>query len=46
MDPQLFDKIEAVPGDITEENFGIAEESMKNLIDNVQIIFHSAATVR
>jgi len=46
LDPQLFDKIEAVPGDITEENFGIDEESMKNLIDNVQIIFHSAATVR
>ena len=33
-------------GDITEDNFGLDEESLTNLIENVNIIFHSAATVR
>ena len=41
-----MNKVEAVNGDITEDNFGLDEESLTNLIENVNIIFHSAATVR
>ena len=46
LDSSLLKKVEAVNGDITEDNFGLDEESMSKLIENVNIIFHSAATVR
>lgn len=42
----LMDKVIAINGDITEENFGLDEDSQKLLAENVSIVFHSAATVR
>ena len=45
-DSSLLDKVEAVNGDITEEHLGIDDESRRLLIENVNIVFHSAATVR
>ena len=46
LDADLLDKVVAINGDITEENFGLDEESQKILAENVNIVFHSAATVR
>ena len=46
LDPDRLRRVEAVNGDITEEDFGIDEVSRKMLIENVDVIFHSAATVR
>ena len=46
LDDSVFCKVEAIDGDITEENFGLSQEDEKKLHDNVNIIFHSAATVR
>jgi len=46
LDPDRLRRVEAVNGDITEEDFGIDEDSRKMLIENVDVIFHSAATVR
>ncbi|XP_074032726.1 putative fatty acyl-CoA reductase CG5065 isoform X2 [Leptinotarsa decemlineata] len=42
----FLDKIIPVNGDITKLNLGISEEDRKCLIENVSIIFHSAASVR
>jgi fatty acyl-CoA reductase len=42
----LLDKIESLDGDITLPNLGLTEENRKILINNVSVIFHSAATVR
>ena len=42
----MFSKVEAIDGDITEENFGLSQEDEKKLLENVNIVFHSAATVR
>ena len=42
----LLDKVEAVNGDIVEPHFGLDAESLEMIINEVNIIFHSAATVR
>ena len=39
-------KIVPVKGDIGEENLGLSDEDWEILQDDVQITFHSAATVR
>ena len=44
-DQKVFDKIEVVTGNITEKNFGVSAEEREVLIENVNIIFHSAASV-
>ena len=44
--PDLMEKVIAVNGDITEVNFGLDEDSQRLLTENVNIVFHSAATVR
>jgi len=46
IDETLFEKLEAVNGDITEENLGIGEEDERMLTDSVNVVFHCAATVR
>ena len=54
---QMFDKVreavvdfksKVVPvmGDIAEENLGLSEEDWEMLQENIEIVFHSAATVR
>lgn len=45
-DASLLNKIEAVEGDIMEENLGISENHRKLLIESIHIVFHCAATVR
>lgn len=39
-------KIVPVKGDIAEENLGMSDEDWEMLQEDVEIVFHSAATVR
>lgn len=43
---EALKKVEAVSGDITEKRLGLSEEEERMLADSVNIVFHSAATVR
>jgi len=45
-DPALLKKVEAVEGDITEDNLGIDDETERVLTGAVNVVFHCAATVR
>uniref|UniRef100_A0A1B0ARB9 Fatty acyl-CoA reductase n=1 Tax=Glossina palpalis gambiensis TaxID=67801 RepID=A0A1B0ARB9_9MUSC len=40
-----FDKIVPIEGDVGLENLGINEQDRQLLIDNVHVVFHSAATL-
>ncbi|KAH9423286.1 hypothetical protein DERP_003564 [Dermatophagoides pteronyssinus] len=40
-----FDKIHAINGDITAKDLGISIEDRQKLINEVNIVFHSAATI-
>lgn len=42
----LRKKLVAVVGDITVPQFGMSNEDRQLLIDNVNIVFHSAASVK
>ena len=44
--PEFRNKLVAIQGDLIEPNLGISDEDEKVLADNVNIVFHSAATVR
>jgi len=46
LDETLLGKVEAVNGDIVEERLGLDSESEEIIKTEVNIIFHSAATVR
>lgn len=39
-------KLIAVQGDLTEPNLGLSENDRSIMIENVNIVFHSAATVK
>lgn len=41
----LFKKLIAVSGDVGEENLGLSLQDRTTLINTVQIVFHSAATL-
>ena len=54
---QMFDKLRdlggdwrsklvPVKGDIAEEKLGVSDEDWEMLQENVEVVFHSAATVR
>jgi len=42
----LSSKVKAVTGDISETMFGLSDEDRQTLQEEVEIVFHSAATVR
>jgi fatty acyl-CoA reductase len=44
--PEFRSKLEAIEGDLLEPNLGISPEDEKKIIENVSVVFHSAATVR
>ncbi|CAG4949380.1 unnamed protein product [Parnassius apollo] len=44
--PEVFDKLKLVPGDILEEDLGISNDDRQELQQNCNIVFHSAACVR
>lgn len=43
--PEVIQKVFAVRGDITMEGLGISDEDEARLADEVNIIFHAAATI-
>lgn len=44
--PDILNKLKCIAGDINQNNLGLKEEDVKTLADNVDIVFHVAATVR
>ncbi|XP_030764919.1 fatty acyl-CoA reductase 1-like isoform X3 [Sitophilus oryzae] len=44
--PESFNKVTFINGDAYEENLGLSSSDMKMLIENINIIFHAAASVR
>ncbi|XP_060831016.1 fatty acyl-CoA reductase 1-like isoform X2 [Bombus pascuorum] len=44
--PAVFSKVYSVKGDMSLPNLGLSQEDRNLLIENVNIVFHSAATVR
>jgi thioester reductase-like protein len=44
--PDFRSKLEVIEGDLMEPNMGISNNDELKLIENVNIVFHSAATVR
>lgn len=43
--PDIFNKLIAIAGDVSEENLGISSKDREVLINNVNVIIHSAATL-
>lgn len=43
--PEYLDKVVALQGDITSEGLGLSEEDENELANEVNIIFHAAATI-
>ena len=46
MHPNFDEKISALQGDILDPNFGLSPADENLLIEQCQVVFHSAATVR
>lgn len=44
--PDFMSKVYAVSGDIAEDGLGLQDDQKTYLEDNVNIVFHSAATVK
>ena len=44
--PLPFDKVVAVAGDVTKPGLGLSPKDRQMLIDDVSVVFHSAATVK
>ena len=44
--PDFESKLVAISGDLLEPNLGISDTDRQLLIENINIAFHSAATVR
>ena len=42
----IFDKVEVIIGDIEAQDLGFSAEDRKKLTEEVEIIYHSAATVQ
>jgi fatty acyl-CoA reductase len=46
MDPEAFEKVVAVPGDITHQRLGISDEDWNMVAAETNVVIHSAAAVR
>lgn len=44
--PEALQKLKVIPGDVTKNGLGISESDRQILIERVNIVFHSAATVK
>ncbi|XP_065215844.1 putative fatty acyl-CoA reductase CG8306 [Planococcus citri] len=44
-DEHLFDNVVVVAGDVGEENLGLSEGDKANVIENVNMVYHCAATL-
>jgi len=45
-DARIMEKVSAVAGDVTLPGFGLSPTDLQLLIENVSIVFNSAATVK
>ena len=45
-DAHIMEKVSAVAGDVTLPGFGLSPTDLQLLIENVSIVFNSAATVK
>ncbi|KAJ8917331.1 hypothetical protein NQ315_002353, partial [Exocentrus adspersus] len=45
-DPDAFDKVKAISGDVSLPNLGISESDKAFMVGNINVVFHSAATVK
>lgn len=45
-DPERFKKIVVVEGDVTLPHLGLSETDRKYLAENVEVVFHVAATIK
>lgn len=43
---ELMSHCKIVSGDVTQINLGISEDDRKEIVENVDIIYHMAATIR
>ena len=46
MQPDFSDKVHAIHGDMLDDELGIKEKDRKFMEANINIVIHSAATVR
>lgn len=46
MKPELLDKIKPIQGDVSEPNIGLSPSDQELLSEKVNIVIHSAATIR
>lgn len=44
--PEILNKLYCIPGDINEPELGLDERDVRLLQQNIDIVFHVAATVR
>lgn len=44
--PSAFDKVRAVAGDVAAPNLGLSDSDKDKIVEGVNIVFHSAATVK
>jgi fatty acyl-CoA reductase len=44
--PKVMEKVTAVRGDVTLPELGLSPSDLQLLIENVSVVFHSAATIR
>ncbi|XP_057659739.1 putative fatty acyl-CoA reductase CG8306 [Diorhabda carinulata] len=44
--PEVLNKVIGIKGDVSELNLGLSDSDRQLLVDNVNIIYHSAASVR
>ncbi|XP_067631169.1 putative fatty acyl-CoA reductase CG5065 isoform X2 [Eurosta solidaginis] len=44
--PEVLKKVTSFHGDVTYENLGLSGDNLKHVIDNTNIVFHMAATLK
>ena len=44
--PELLDKVKSLNGDITLPKLGLSDNDIELLVNEISVVFHSAATVR
>ena len=42
---KLFEKLKPIGGDVGEDHLGLSSKDRQILVENVEVVFHSAATL-
>lgn len=43
---KIFEKVQAIAGDVSAPDLGLSKDDRQKLIDEVEFVFHCAATIR